>query len=131
MQVLQLYAAHALSRSGGGGGSGGSGGDEGSGVVEEVVQRLLAADEGSWDTLLGEAASSEVRSNASPVLQLVLYGESCGETDRTLSGPANPAPAIYFVLHERSYLSRETGICKMRRAISPIYITISSTSYSK
>lgn len=90
--MLQLYAAHALSRSGGGGGSGGDGGRS---VVEEVVQRLLAADEESWDTLLGEAASSEVGGDAVPGLQLELHGKSCGKSDR---GHFSPRAASRTVL---------------------------------
>ena len=92
VQVLQLYAAHALSRSGGGGGSKG---DAGSNVAEDVVQRLLAAEEESWDTLLGEAASSEVGSDVVPGFQLgcTLYGKN-GQKPFS-------APAGHRVLHER------------------------------
>ena len=82
VQVLQLYAAHALSRSGGGGGGGGGGGDGGSSVAEDVVQRLLAADEESWDTLLGEAASSQVGGDVVPGFQLGCT--LCGKPDRSL-----------------------------------------------
>ena len=84
MQVLQLYAAHALSRSGGGGGSGGDGG---SSVVEGVVQRLLAADEESWDTLLGEAASSEVGCAVIPVPFGAAQQSLCGTRQKPFQPP--------------------------------------------
>ena len=91
VQVLQLYAAQALSRSAGGGGAGSGGrtGDGESGAAEGVVQRLLAADEESWDSLLGEAASSEVRSKRATGFQLGL-----GEPTEALA-----APAGHTVLH--------------------------------
>lgn len=76
MQVLQLYAAHALSRSGSAGGRDGEGG---SSAAEEAVQRLLAADEESWDALLGEAARSEVRRKTLPGFQLGTAQHCVGE----------------------------------------------------
>lgn len=55
-QVLQLYAAQALSSSG----SDSQGEQDGAGAGEAVVQQLLAADEERWDALLHKAVTSEV-----------------------------------------------------------------------
>lgn len=59
-QVLQLYAAQALSS----GGGDAQAEQDGGGAGEDVVQQLLAADEERWDALLHEAVASEVRFDA-------------------------------------------------------------------
>jgi hypothetical protein len=59
-QVLQLYAAQALSGGGGGGGGGDAQAADAAGPAEAAVQALLAADEERWDALLQEAAAGQV-----------------------------------------------------------------------